>query len=93
MWKTYYLAAGDNKHSAYVCLNAYLVVKNESCAKAVSFSPLPDLRTFKKHIKKHKKGIKKAESLVETSRGKESVLAQLRVQDLYRKTLFSALAD
>ena len=28
MWKTYYLAAGDNKHSAYVCLNAYLVVKN-----------------------------------------------------------------
>ena len=40
MWKTYYQAAGDNKHSAYVCLNAYLVVKNESCAKAVSFSLL-----------------------------------------------------
>ena len=30
------------------------------------------LRTFKKYIKEHKKGIKKAESLVETSRGKES---------------------
>ena len=46
MWKTYYLAAGDNKHSAYVCLNAYLVVKNESCAKTVSFSL---------KLKKHKK--------------------------------------
>ena len=42
MWKTHQVAAGDNKHSAYVCLNAYLVVKNESCAKAVSFSPLPE---------------------------------------------------
>ena len=36
------LAAGDNKHSVHVCLNAYLVVKNESCAKAVSFSLLPE---------------------------------------------------
>ena len=51
------------------------------------------LKTFKKYIKKHKKGIKKVESLVETSTGKESVLAQLRVQDLYRKTLFSTLAE
>ena len=42
MWKTHYVAAGDNKHSAYVCLNAYLVVKNGSCAKAVSFSPSPE---------------------------------------------------
>ena len=50
-------------------------------------------KTFKKYIKKHKKGIKKVESLVETSTGKESVLAQLRVQDLYRKTLFSTLAE
>ena len=51
------------------------------------------LKTFKKYIKKHKKGIKKVESLVETSTGKESVLAQLRVQDLYRKTIFSTLAE
>ena len=57
MWKTYYLAAGDNKHSAYVCLNAYLVVKNESCAKAVSFSL---------KLKKHKK-----DSLREFSRDME----------------------
>lgn len=42
MWKTHYVAAGDNKHSAYVCVNAYLVVKNGSCAKAVSFSPSPE---------------------------------------------------
>ena len=90
MWKTYYQAAGDNKHSAYVCLNAYLVVKNESCAKAVSFFFY--LRTFKTV---NSNNIKKTvwESLVETSRGKDSVLAQLRVQDLYRKTLFSALAE
>ena len=52
MWKTYYQAAGDNKHSAYVCLNAYLVVKNESCAKTVSFSLLPENVQY---IKKHKK--------------------------------------
>ena len=51
------------------------------------------LKTFKNYIKKHKKGIKKVESLVETSRGKESVLAQLRVQDLYRKNLFSTLEE
>ena len=52
------------------------------------------LKTFKKYIKKHKKkSIKKVESLVETSTGKESVLAQLRVQDLYRKTIFSTLAE
>lgn len=42
MWKTHNVAAGGDKHSAYVCLNAYLVVKNESCAKAISFSPLPE---------------------------------------------------
>ena len=42
MWKTYYVAAGDDMHSASVCLNAYLVVKNESRAKAVSFSLLPE---------------------------------------------------
>ena len=69
MWKTYYVAAGDNKNSAYVCLINQRLKMNRAQRQLVF---LLYLRTFKKYIKKHKKGIKKAESLVETSRGKES---------------------